>query len=860
MLTLLRHVSWPELRARPGRVSLFVVAIAIGVALLTAIGISNESVLTHFTDDVGRIAGRADLQVTFGTGEVGFPEAALEVVTQQPGVANALGLVRGSLALPNDSGAVLELFGVDLLADGVLDFYDTVVVERTRDSAEILTDPTAIFVTIAVAKAHGWALGDQITLNAPTGIQQFKIHGLVEIQGLAGVFGGQVAVMDLPAAQQVLGKTADTHGVHIDQIAIALKPGSDPTIVAHTLRTALGPQFHVATPFQRQQDYARTFAGLTATLSGVSTLALIAAMFIVYNTTATLVTYRTPTMTTLRLLGGRAQRLTRLVLVEAAILGALGALGGTALGSGMAFFMLEDIAVGMRINYGLPFAVGGPTFSSGRFLLYPTIGAMAAVIAAAFPARWLGRLEPLDLLRPETREHLVAGVSSQAVTTIAIILIAVGCSALGWGVRKQDALACVVGALLPICGLVLLVLPLVRWLWPRLRRTAESVGGVAGRIAIESLNRRVDRSGVAVAAITITIAIAVAVASLTQSFLESVNRAYFLTGDAVIMSRRTQGWVSVPVRRAIATDFAGISGVAQIDTLRIAQGQRYNGTRIAVVSLSDGLFDATSAAGARFANSTAVTLAALKAGHGVLISENFARHFPVGIGTKLELPSPTGALSLPVLGVVPDFSSDRGAVLLADELYRAQWGDELVNYVFVTLSNGTTCDTFRRTVAPMLRTAPQLSVLDVEVFAQQLNLVVRRAFSDMNAIQALVIVIALAGIGDLLISNTVDRTREFAIWRVIGALQQAVVRAVVLEAVAIGLVAAAGGALVGLAAAWLWVRFSYPALVGYVLQFRFAWGAAALCVGLAVTGAAVAGQLAGRRAAGRPIDDGLRYD
>jgi putative ABC transport system permease protein len=862
VLTLLRHVSWPELRARPGRVLLFVAAIAIGVALLAAIGISNETVLAHFSTDVRRVAGHADLQVTFGTGEVGFPEAALEVVAQQPGVARALGLVHGPLAFPGDDGVVLELFGVDLLAEGVLDFYETVVAERTRDSAEILMDPTAIFVTVDIAKAHGWKLGDQITLDAPTGTQQLTIHGLVESKGLAGVFGGRVAVMDLPAAQRVLGKTADGNGVHVDQIAIALEPGSDATAVAAALRAALGSQFHVATPFQRQQDYARTFAGLRATLSGVSTLALIAAIFVVYGTTATLVTYRMPSMTTLRLLGGSARRLTQLVLVEAAILGAIGALVGVLLGSAMAFLMLEEVAVGMRLNYALPFAVAGPAFSLGHvLLLYPAIGSMAAVIAATFPARSLGRLDLLELLRPETRDKVIANVSNEAVSTIAGILVGVGCSALAWGVRTQTVVLCVAGALLPICGLVLLVLPFVRWLWPRLRSLGESLGGVAGRIAIESLDRSVDRSGVTVAAITTSITIGVAVASLTGSFRGSVRHAYFLIGDAVIMSRQTQGWVSVPVHRAIAADVAAISDVTRVDTLRIAQGQRYDGARIAVVSLTDGLFDATPAAGATFGARATAALESLKSGQGVLISENFARHFPTRtIGTSIEVPSPAGTLSLPVVGTIPDFSSDHGSVLLSDTLYRTHWGDELVNYLFVTLNDGTTDDSFQRAVAPILHATRQLRVLDVGAFTKQLDDVVARAFADMNAIQFMVIVIALAGIGDLLVSSTVDRTREFAIWRVIGAPQEAVVRAVAWEAVAIGFVAAACGTLAGFAAAWLWVRFSYPALVGYVLQFRFAWGAAMLCVGLAILCAALAGELAGRRAAGRPIHDGLRYE
>jgi len=494
LLQLLRQVSWRELRQRWGRALLFVVAIALGVAMITAIGISNDTVLVHFGRGIERSAGKADLQITFGTGEAGFPEEILERVRTHPSVARAMALVRGALTLADGSGDTLELFGVDVLADGVLEFYETTVRERTREGVVILNDPHALFVTNDLAERRGLRLEEQIELQSPLGVHQYTIRGILEPQGLAGVYGGNVAVMDLPAAQRILGKRSGLFGGNVDQIDVALRDGVSVSAACKELEATLPPDFTVAQPWQRRQDYERTFSGLRATLTGVSTAALLAAIFIVYSTTGTLVTQRTPTMATLLSVGGSPRRLVRLVIVEAAVLGAVGAVLGVALGAGMAFFTVQDIAAGMSLNYSLKFEAGSPTFTPWKLLvLYPLLGTGTAVCGALLPARWLARLDLLELLRPETRERLVIGVSSRFLVALSAALLLMAITVLAAGVRAQSALGCTAGAVLSTVAAVILVLPLVRVVWARLGICLERFLGIDGRIALESLNRYVER-------------------------------------------------------------------------------------------------------------------------------------------------------------------------------------------------------------------------------------------------------------------------------------------------------------------------------------------------------------------------------
>jgi len=195
--------------------------IASGVALIAALGIINESVVANFRTMLERAAGKAALQVTLGTGEVGFDESLVQIVGADPGVAHAFGFIRGTLAAADQSGEVLQLFGIDLGTEAV-DSYDVRVVEREGDEIEMLNDPSSLFLTEEYAGRRHIAVGDRVKFATTSGIRELHVRGLLRPEGIATVFGGNLAIMDLPAAQRLVGKDR-----RVDQIDILVRPDSD---------------------------------------------------------------------------------------------------------------------------------------------------------------------------------------------------------------------------------------------------------------------------------------------------------------------------------------------------------------------------------------------------------------------------------------------------------------------------------------------------------------------------------------------------------------------------------------------------------------------------------------------------------
>ena len=847
--SMLAAISVKDLSSRPFRIATFIIAIALGVALVTATQIATQTVLSNFNAQLSRVAGRADLQITFGTGEVGFPEELVLVVQAQPYVRHAAAIVRGVLTCEDDrSHAPIELFGVDLLQDDIRELYGVDVKARTADDFTIINDPYAIFLTEKVAAQHEVGVGDTLRLGSVVGVHEYTVRGILSGSGLPQAYEGRLAAMYLPAAQQVLGQTGESDSFNVDQIDVVIDDTIGTVSARERLAAVLPDTLVVSEPEQRKLANERLVGGLRATLLGISVFALLAAMFIVYSTTAALVTYRTPMLGTLVTIGATPAAVGRLVLLEATLLGLLAGCIGTALGLVMARHAMSDVAVGMSLNYSMNFTMPRAAQDVNRTLLMlPLLGAAAAMVSAYAPARRLRRLDPLALQRVGISGDASEGANGRLLA-ISLLLGAVGFYSLQLGARTGSPGLSSTGTTLLATATVLGALPIARVSWLLMRAPARALLQPVGWLAIEHLNRNVERSLVTVAAIALSIGVVLTTATLPRSFRASVAHWYGFYGDAIVASRiRQGGWMAAPVSNQFVRHLRQVDGVERIETLRIVQGQEFAGDRIAVSALSDGYVSrALETASSLAEDSRTKAERSIVSGTAIAISENMLSHYQLDLGDVVEIDTPTGRIKMPVAAIVPDFVSDRGSILLGNDIFRERWRDDLVNYYAVFLDADTSVEELRANlIGAAGRDASIVSVLTTSAVIHEIDTAIERAFADVDALQILVIAITLAGIVDLVVSNVLDRRRLHAMLRIAGTTDRGVLAMVVFEGAIVGLTAGLIGVAIGMMASWTWVSFTYPVLVGYVLTLSFAWVNALACVALATLTALLAGGAAG---------------
>ena len=859
MLRLLRLISWPQFRLSWGRAALVVGGIATGVALIVAINVINDSVLASFQHTIELIAGPAALEVTLGVGEVGFPETVSDLVAADRDVAMALPLVRGTVSLASDPAEALQLFGADLVTEEQIGRYSIRTTTDRREAVNAALDTHSILLTAAFASAHGVKVGDTLALSTPRGVVDATVRGLLEAQGLAAAFGGQLAVMDLNAAQSFLVKSG-----RLDQIDVVLRSGADVDQVRARLVQALPSSLTIARPSQRGVQYESVLASFQAMLTGISLLCLVAGIYIVYNTTSTGAAHRALTLAALRVVGAESAQLFRLLMWEAVALGAVGAMIGIPIGIGLARALTTMVSASMSVIFQLRFASDRISLDVGELCVVGVLGILATLVASYSAARRVSLLDPLEVIRADV-SATGSVVRPRRLVAVWLVLVGISAAALVLEVERKSITWGNLGSTLWFASSIVIAIPLVAWLATFLSRTLPRLFGPEGRIAAESLFRSPMRTGVTVAAVALVMTVAITSSSLSQSLSRSISTYFsggFLACDLAVSAVTTDGgWLEIPLPEELGKDIASIDGVRDVDLIRILPGQLFRGERIAIGGGSDGIFDpARYARGWFHAGDPVSAVGPLRAGTGANISASLAGRFDLSVGDHFELDSPTGPVSLQVVGIVPDYMSDRGSVILSRRLLVERWQDHSVNRVHVFLRPGMSAETVRREIQARLGDRYKLKVLFPSEVVAYHAAQVDRAFALMSAIQLLVIVVTVAGILDLLLSAILERRRELALWRTIGADERAVRRSVVLESATIGVSGAALGVVLGFVTAWIWVTVNFRYLLGYYLDYHFAAAAAAWLVALVMIMTVVAGYGAATRANRQSIIDGLHVE
>jgi putative ABC transport system permease protein len=183
----------------------------------------------------------------------------------------------------------LFVLGVDMTGDRSLRDYDLESGDEAvvDDPLVFLAQPDSIIRSSQFSGRTGFGLGSRIPLGTIKGNKHFTVRGVMTPTGLASVFGGNLAIMDIYAAQMMFGR-----GRTFDRIDLALAPGWTLADARRELETGLGPGFQVEPSSGRGQQFEATIASFSLMMNVSSLFALFIGMFIIYNSFAIAITER----------------------------------------------------------------------------------------------------------------------------------------------------------------------------------------------------------------------------------------------------------------------------------------------------------------------------------------------------------------------------------------------------------------------------------------------------------------------------------------------------------------------------------------------------------------------------------------
>ncbi|MGI9019558.1 MAG: ABC transporter permease [Solirubrobacterales bacterium] len=782
-----------RVRARRARALLTAAGIVLGVGMILGVLLLAATINRTFSDLFDSVYGKTDLVVS-GDGEDSLRASTLDRVSRVRGVEDLAGdvisvftLVEGDGLASPDAEKQLNVAGQDPGAEDLTDS-QTVAGREPRRGLEIALQESW-------AEANDVAVDDHIRLATPDGTKRFEVVGLFQFStGLE--FGGEgFAAMPLREAREVMDKRG-----RLDEVNVVVSGGdAEIQAVQRRLRRELPNGVEVDTPQAKGDEVESQLQAFNAILYFFAAMALFVGGFLIFNSFNMSIFQRTREIGMLRTLGASRRRIASSILIEALVLGLIGAVIGLALGVGLALALIE-------LMRGLDFPVGDLVMTPLAPVAAIVTGLVTAVGGAFHPARRAGRTSPIRAVLGT--EGLRARLRTRRAFA-GVLLIGVGLAGAFWLGAAEEvttlvAAAGMAGTIGIFFGIALVapfvIRPLVRVLSLPLR----ALFPVEGRLAADAARSDPGRTAATATALMIGLALVVAVNSLGSSFLKTISDE-FDRSFARDLTVQPTGFApgqgpQQTIARGLRDRLARIGEAAVVARERFVFTPDLPGPT--GKTTEDGLLFGFEPIRYERVDTTQVEGAPRKeafrrlAEGEVSVGKAYAEEKDLEVGDSLKLQGPSGSRRARVAGIVETVVFGGQTVGMSLDTMEDVYGVTADSQIALKASSEEARPALRRKVERIVREDyPNLSVLSNEELKADVEAQVNEQFGIFYAIVGVAIFASLFGIINTLTMSVIERTREIGVLRALGASRWQVRRSIAYESLVIGLI----GALLGIA-------------------------------------------------------------
>jgi putative ABC transport system permease protein len=811
-MILLRLISWPYFRRHVLRTLLTTAGIVLGVAVFVGMHTANQSVLFAFSRTVDRIAGRTELQVT--AGETGFDEEVLERVQASPSVRLAVPVIEAVVDTRIAGAGNILILGVDMTGDRGLREYDLESGDDAvlDDPLVFLAQPDSLIVTSEFAQANRLAVGDPLVLGTAEGVRPFTIRGVMKSSGLASAFGGNLAIMDIYAAQKMFGR-----GRTFDRIDVGVAAGRTIAQTEAELRSLLGPGFQVEPPSGRGQQFEAMLAAYSMMVNISSLFALFIGMFIIYNSFAIAVSERRSEIGILRALGATRPQIRWLFLGESAVTGLIGSLGGLVFGVLIARGIAASIGALISDVYGVAQHADELATSPWVLVAALAIGIVTSVIAAFIPARNAARIDPVQALQKGRFQVLSAGEHRVRASLAAVLGgISVVCLAIG-GARPVFYAGYVLAIVAALLLSPLLSLALARALRPLLK----FLRPVEGALAADSLIQAPRRTSACVAALMLSLALVIAFGGMANASYAAIIdwMQTALNPDLFVLPSQNLVVRTIRFPATMAGELAAIPGVERVQMVRDARIV-FRRTPVMIVAVEIASIAQTARTQPVAGNAEEMYRLTAE-GRGLMVSDNLAQLQRLKLGELIEIPAPNGIIRLPIVGIVVDYSDQQGTILMDRTLFQRYWNDDSVNIFRLYLKPGAEGPDVTRRILSHFEGQRQVFVMTNADLKGYILKITDQWFGLTSVQIAVAVLVAILGIVNTLTVSITDRRRELGVLQAVGGLRSQVRRTIWIEALSIGSLGLLLGLALGAINLYYILQIVHHDIAGMRLEYTF---------------------------------------
>jgi putative ABC transport system permease protein len=828
--TALRNVL-----AHKARLLMTVLAVMLGVAFVSGTLVFTNTISNAFQNSSAKGFDQVDVAVQAKSQDdkgdtVGktpeLTQAMLDTSAKVPGAASATGVVNGFTAIADKKG---KLIGGGFQSEGG-NYWGDKDARYPLKSGAAPHGSGEVAIDSETAKRAGYKVGDTVRISVDGPVLTPRITGIFTTDDGNVAAGGSLALFDTATAQKLFGK-AGTY----DEIDVKAAAGTSQAALKSALDSALPKgQTETTTAKQLADDQAKTIAssmsGLKSGLLVFAGIALFVGTFIIANTFTMLVAQRTKELALLRAVGASRRQVTRSVLLEAFVVGAVAAVAGLVAGIG--------IGAGLRALMGTIGATvpDGPLIiTSGTVLSALAVGILITMLAAWLPGRRAAKIPPVaamsSLYAAATTKSLVLRNTLGALFSGAGIAVVIAATSMS-GSDGQAPMG--IGAVLLIIGVFILTpllsRPLIAAAAPVLR-----IFGISGKLARQNSVRNPRRTAATASALMIGLTLITGMTVMAGSLQQAIDKmASSAISADYIVSMANGNQLSPDVDKTLTTT----SGVTASSPLRNAasriDGQSefltgVNGS--AIGKLTDLKVDSGTF---KVAGTQVVVDDDTAKSHGWKAGSTFTTHYEDGKAQQLT-----------VSAVYEGNALIRG-IMLDNATLSPHQTDPADMQILVKTADGASSST-KDKLEKALGSNPAVKVQDKKDLSNSIAQVFTLILNMVYGLLAMAVIVAVLGVINTLAMSVFERSQEIGMLRAIGLDRKGIKRMVRLESLVISLFGGVLGIGLGVFFGWAAGELIGSKMATYALVIP--WARMALFLLLAGTVGVLAALWPARRAA-----------
>lgn len=777
--------TFKSLLARKARLLMSAMAIILGSAFVAGSLIFTDTLGRTFDGILDGTVGDVVVQPEQtddygGSGGGRMTAAEVEKFNDLPGAARVDGSVDAiGVFLVGTNGKVVGGQGAPALSFSYNDAPNQLGVPPMNiESGRAPERQGEVLVDTKTLERGGYAVGDEVSVvtTGDTPKVRAKVVGSMTF-GEGGMAGASVIVFDNASMQKYFMDGKDEYS----SVWVTAKDGVSQQELLDQAKPLVPKGFKGWTGEALAEDGAsdveQALGFITTFLLVFAAIALFVGSFLIINTFSILVAQRGRELALLRAIGASRRQIVRGVLLEAFVVGVIGATLGLALGALLALGIQALFA-----TVGLDLGGSGLVFAPRTIIATYLVGIIVTMLAAWLPAHRAGSVPPVAAMRDSvdagTGHHPVRRGLEVGVLVLGTVLFLIGLF-----VAESRELwwigAGIVGMVLGTAFLAPFVgRPVISGLGWVYRKLFGTVGRMAEQNSVRNPGRTAATASALMIGMTLVALIGVIASSATTSIdkqVEETFRADYLLSNAV----------GQPFSSKIGEETAKVDGVREVSPVRFVS-VRVDGGDIFATAIDPSTFRdveqiKTTSGSADLTQDSVLLSTKHEAGRQV--------------GDTVEVKIGTKTRKLEVAGFYDEISSiGTPDVLLSVDTVDAMGGAAADNWAFVFLDQGADKAAVSKSIEGAIKDQPLVTLKDQAGYADEQKSLFNSLLRLIYALLGLAIIIAVLGIVNTLGLSAMERTREIGLLRAVGLSRFQLQAMIWLESVVIALL----GALLGI--------------------------------------------------------------